>query len=175
MKIILHLDFDSYFVSAERTVNPELIGKPIAISHGGDRAAVVSISYELKKLGMHAPMPLYQIKQKVKDVIVVKPNFGLYTLLSTRVFEHLFDNYTKNIQVASIDECFLDVSDMVKDFDEARELASKIQKDLKKTFNLPASLGISNNKFVAKMCTAINKPYGITVLPKEKFLEVCGD
>ncbi len=175
MKIILHLDFDSYFVSAERTIDKSLIGKPVAVSYGGERATVLSVSYEAKKLGLRAPMPLFLAKQKIKDLTIIKPSFGLYTMLSTRVFEHLFNNYTKNVQVASIDECFLDVSDLVSNFEQAKKLSAKIQEDLIKTFDLPASFGISQNKFVAKMSTAINKPYGITVLPKENFLEVCGE
>lgn len=174
MKIIFHLDFDSYFVSAERTINKSLIGKPAVVSNGEERSIISAASYEAKKQGVYVPMPLYLAKRKVSDLIVVKPNFELYTALSSRIFENIFSNYTSLVEVTSIDECYMDVTNEVKKFPSPIEYARLIQKNILKDFGIPVSIGISNNKFVAKMSTQINKPFGITFTPSNQFLERFG-
>lgn len=174
MKIIFHLDFDSYFVSAERTINKSLIGKAAVVSNGDERSIISAASYEAKKQGIYVPMPLYLAKRKVKDLVVVKPNFELYTTLSSRIFENIFSKYSQLVEVTSIDECYMDVTNEVKKFPNPIAYAKFIQVNILKEFGIPVSIGISSNKFVAKMSTQINKPFGVTFTPAEKFLERFG-
>ena len=94
-KVIFHIDLDSYFVSAQRTVQPDLIDKPVAITTGERRSIISAASYEAKKLGVYVPMPFYKAKELVPNLIAVQPNFGLYTLLSTKLFELLSREITK--------------------------------------------------------------------------------
>ena len=174
-KVIFHIDLDSYFVSAQRTVQPDLIGKPVAITTGERRSIISAASYEAKKLGVYVPMPFYKAKELVPDLIPIKPNFGLYTLLSTKLFELLSDKITKNIEVASIDECYMDVTTIWKKYGSPFELAKHIQQLILKELKLPVSIGISSNKFVAKMSTQVNKPFGITITKPGSFIKKFGD
>lgn len=112
MKVIFHLDLDSYFVGAHRTVDPTLIGKPVVVSTRQRRSIVTAASYEAKKFGVYAPMPFYKAQELVPNLIVVEPNYTLYTVLSSKMFEYISSKYTKNIEVASIDECYIDVTDI---------------------------------------------------------------
>lgn len=163
MKVIFHLDLDSYFVSAERTINRSLIGKPAAITTGERRSIISAVSYEAKAKGVKVPMPFYKAKEICPDLIAIRPNFALYTSLSNKVFELISIQFTKNIEVGSIDECYIDVTDIWKNYGSPIALAKKMQNALMKELGLPCSIGIANNKFVAKMSTSINKPFGITV------------
>lgn len=175
MKVIFHLDLDSYFVSAQRTVDPRLNGKPVAISAGGRRSIISAASYEAKKMGVYVPMPLYRAKEACPDLVVVHPDFALYTVLSTKLFELISSKYTKNIEVASIDECYIDVTDIWPKYGSPYALAKDMQETVMKELKLPSSYGVGTNKFVAKMSTDINKPYGITVVKPEDFAKTFWD
>ncbi len=164
MKVIFHLDLDSYFVSAERTVNKDLDNKPVVVSMGERRSIVAAASYEAKAMGVYVPMPFYKAKALCEDIISVKPNFSLYTTLSGKVFELISSKYTEEIEVGSIDECYIDASDIWQKYGSPAALAKEIQNEILKVLKLPCSIGVSNNKFLAKMSTSINKPFGITVV-----------
>ena len=112
MKVILHLDLDSYFVSAERTVNKFLHGKPVAVSGGERRSIIAAASYEAKEMGVFVPMPFYKAKLLCPELIAVPANFSLYTILSEKVFELISSKFTEDIQVGSIDECYIDATDI---------------------------------------------------------------
>lgn len=170
MKIIFHLDLDCYFASAETSVNPSLKGKKVVVSGKGLRGIIAACSYEARSVGIRAAMPLYKAYELAKDIVVVKPNYELYTVLSSKLFEYISSKYTNKIEVASIDECYIDVTSLVKNYNDALVLAKKMQTNIMKDLKLPASIGISDNKFVAKMASPLNKPYGIAVLPSHDFL-----
>lgn len=174
MRIIFHLDFDAFFVSAARTIDPSLNNKPVAVAKLGHRSLISTSSYEARKLGVNAPMPLHIALKKAPNLIVIEPDFALYVLLSNKSFAHLSKNYTPLVESASIDECYLDVTDQWKKYGSIVKMAKTIQNDLLKTFKLPCSIGISNNKFVAKMATGINKPLGISLVKPGDFLKQCG-
>ena len=175
MKVIFHMDIDSYFVSASRTVDPRLKDKVVVISMGKKRSIVMAASYEAKRLGIKVPMPMHQAKRIYPKVISVKPNFPLYTHLSSKIFEHVAANYSDLLEVASIDECYIDVTKQWSKYGSPYKMAKVIQEDILKTFDIPISFGISETKFVAKMSTQINKPYGITVTAPGKFLDTFAD
>lgn len=174
MKVIFHLDLDSYFVGAHRTVDPTLIGKPVVVSTRQRRSIVAAASYEAKKFGVYTPMPFYKAQELVPNLIAVEPNYALYTVLSSKMFEYISSKYTKNIEVASIDECYIDVTDIWKKYGSPYKLAELIQNDIKKELKLDCSIGVSNNKFVAKMSTQVNKPFGITITKPGEFLKEFG-
>ncbi|WP_096386129.1 Y-family DNA polymerase [Mycoplasmopsis bovigenitalium] len=160
-KIIFHIDFDSYFASAHRVLNPQYDGKPIAISNKKlKRSIASSISYELKNKGAKTGWPIYKILEVEPNTIFIEPNFDLYINLSNKIFDFLAENYSKNIEVYSIDECWMDVSDISNE-DNAVLLAQKMQLEIKDKFRIPISIGISHNKFMAKMTTGLAKPFGI--------------
>ena len=175
MRIIFHLDLDSYFVSVHKILDKTLENKPIVISFGKRRSIVTSASYEAKAHKITVPMPFYKAKQLCPHLISVKPNFKLYDNYSKKLFNFIKKKFTKKIQISSIDECYIDVTDIWQQYRSPVKLAKKMQFEIMKNIKLPCSIGIANNKFVAKMSTQINKPFGISVTPPGQFLKRFGD
>lgn len=166
-KVIFHIDIDSFFVDSELTLRPELINEDIAISNGSNNSIVSSLSYSAKRKGAKVPMKLKDVKKKCPDIITLTPNFSLYTNISNKIYNFLISQYTNLIEIGSIDEWFMDASDIWKKYGNIFNLAKDIQKKIQSYFKLNASIGISYNKFLAKMSTDINKPFGITITKKE--------
>ncbi|WP_416738116.1 Y-family DNA polymerase [Mycoplasmopsis meleagridis] len=167
-KVIFHIDFDSYFVSAHRSIDSSLINKPVAIGRKFKRSIASSVSYELKNKGIKAGYPNYKILAIEPKTIFVNPDFALYTRISSQIFEYLFTNISNKIEIYSIDECWIDVSNLAKKNDPL-ELARKIQRNIKNLFKIPISIGISYNKFFAKMATSLAKPYGVLLIDYNNF------
>lgn len=166
-KVIFHIDIDSFFVSAELTLRQELKNQDIAISVGLDESIVSSLSYSAKRKGAKVPMKLKEVKKYCPKIIVLKPNFELYNDLSNKIYEFLKINYSPIIEIGSIDEWYVDMTNVWNKFGNLINLASDIQTKIKSNFGLDASIGISYNKFLAKMSTDLNKPKGITITRKE--------
>ncbi|VEU75451.1 DNA polymerase IV [Mycoplasmopsis maculosa] len=165
-KVIFHIDFDSYFVSAHRTVDFSLKNKPVGVGKKGSKSICSSISYELKNKGVKVAWPKFKILQYEPNTIFVEPNFDLYITLSNKIFDYISKKYSKLIEVFSIDECWLDVTDLTN-IDNSLFYANIIKKDILETFDIPISIGISYNKFLAKMSSDLAKPFGITLTKKE--------
>lgn len=159
-KIIFHVDFDSYFASAHRVLNPQYENKPIAIGKNQRRAIAASVSYELKNKGVKAGWPNFKIIEVEPKTIFIEPNFELYVNLSNKIFDFLAKKYTDKIEVYSIDECWIDMSNLCNE-KNAVYVAQKMQAQIKAKFRIPVSIGISYNKFLAKMTTDLAKPFNV--------------
>ena len=166
-KVIFHVDMNSFFASCEIAENPSLKGKKVVIAHDSldKKGIIVAASYEAKREGIYTTQPLYDAIKKVKDLIIVEPRHQLYEEYSHRFFEYFY-KLTPLCEPGSIDEAYLDVTDCVSD-NKYLELAEKIQKDILELYNLPCSIGIGPNKFLAKMGSDMKKPLGITVVRKK--------
>ena len=105
MQIIFHIDLNAFYASAETSVDPSLIGKPVVISGMNRRSIVSTASYEARKYGIHSAMPLFQAKQLCKNLIIKPVNFDLYRRLSHDFFT-IIRTYSPTIEIASIDECY---------------------------------------------------------------------
>lgn len=166
-RIIFHIDMDCYYASIEEIYNPKLAMKPLAIA--GDpksrRGVIVTCNYNARKYGIHSAMSVWEAKAKCKQLIICPPRYDEYRQISIKVFQFLL-KFSYMLQVASIDECYLDVTDKV-DLDNAREYAKRIQDELQKKFKLSCSIGISYNKFLAKMASKMKKPHGISFIDKD--------
>lgn len=172
MQIIFHIDLNAFYASAEISVDPTLEGKPLVVSGNSRRAIVSTASYEARKLGIHSAMPLFQAKQLCKDLIIRPVNFNLYKKLSNQFFE-LISSYSPLIEVASIDECYVDFSDYFINHNiHPYYLAQRIQNDVLESLNLKCSIGIAPNKFMAKMASDMKKPMGITILNKSNYKQL---
>ena len=165
-KIIFHIDMNCFFASCEIAQNPDLKGKPVVVAHDDplQRSIIVSPSYEARAYGIRAPMRVKEAFQLCKSIVVVEPDYSLYSYNSKLFYEYLL-SITKKVQMASIDEAFLDVTELNTDY---LELAERIQNDLNEKYQLPSSIGIAPNKFLAKMASDMKKPMGITVLRKRE-------
>ncbi|WLP85932.1 Y-family DNA polymerase [Mycoplasma seminis] len=168
--VIFHIDFDCYFVSAARTIQPELNNQPVAISRSSAHAIAVSVSYELRNKGVKAGMKNFEIKEIEPKTIFVASDMQLYEDLSSKIFEYIALEYSGNLQIASIDECYIDVSELIIQRRVTPiQLAQKLQRDILNKFRIPISIGISHNKFLAKMTTNISKPFGIGFTDENNF------
>ncbi len=153
---IVHCDLDTFFVSVERLLNNELMGKPILVGGFSDRAVVASCSYEARQFGVHSAMPMRLARQLCPQAIVVRGDHDQYSKFSRMVTE-IIETYTPLVEKASIDEHYLDLTGMDKYFGcwkWAQELRQRIIKET----HLPISFGLSANKTVSKIATGEAKP-----------------
>ena len=167
---ILHLDLDAFFCSVEELLDPSLKGKPFAV--GGNpqgRGVVSSCSYTARKFGVHSAMPMARALSLCPELIVIHHRHGLYGEYSNKVMD-ILRSYTPLFQQVSIDEAFLDVSDLPK---PAGVIAREIQERVDREVHLPCSLGVATNKLVAKVANDFGKsqvksgqaPHQITIVP----------
>ncbi|MFC0558144.1 DNA polymerase IV [Halalkalibacter alkalisediminis] len=165
-RLIFHLDMNSFFASVEIAHDPLLKGKPVAIAGNPEerRGIIVTSSYEARAKGVKTTMPLWQAKKLCPGLIVLKPNGDRYRVASKALFEILF-SYTPLVQQVSIDEGYLDLTSYLKEVHPVK-LAQSIQERILAELNLPCSIGIAPNKFLAKMASDMKKPNGITILRK---------
>jgi DNA polymerase-4 len=165
-RVILHVDMNSFYASVEVSYDPALKGKPLAIAGNPEerRGIIVTCSYEARAFGIKATMPLWEAKRLCPGLIIKTPNFDRYRKASLEMFEYL-RTYTPIVQPVSIDEGYVDITDCYEQ-GTPLQLAKKIQRELLEKLNLPCSIGIAPNKFLAKMASDMKKPLGITVLRK---------
>jgi DNA polymerase IV len=170
VRVIFHIDMNAFYTSVEQINNSNLKNKPIAISGKNaiyNKGVILTASYEARKMGVRSAMPVFKAKELCPQLIMVPPHFELYQEYSQKMIEFL-KTYTEQIEVASVDEAYLDVTD-VKMHPVA--LAQEIQDRLNHEIGLPSSIGIATNKFLAKMGSDMKKPMGITVLRRREIKE----
>ena len=143
-----------FFVLSKSKINPNLKGKPFAV--GGDpnqRSVVSSCSYPARKIGVHSAMPMSQAIRICPGLLIVHSGYHLYQQKSDEVME-ILRNWTPLMEQVSIDEAFLDVSDLPKN---SRDIALEIQKEINTKTLLPCSFGAASNKLVAKIANTVGK------------------
>ncbi|MFQ6791792.1 DNA polymerase IV [Thomasclavelia sp.] len=171
MQVIFHIDLNAFYANAEISRNPSLKGKPIVISGKSKRSIITTASYEARKFGIHSAMPLFQAKQLCKNLIILPADFTLYHRLSSEFFT-IIASYSEILEVASIDECYLDVTKIIEEKQiNPVILAKEIQEKVYQQLSLSCSIGIAPNKFLAKMASDMKKPMGITVLTRSNIKE----
>ncbi|WP_077213901.1 DNA polymerase IV [Bacillus dakarensis] len=165
-RVILHVDMNSFYASVEMAFDPSLKGKPLAIAGNPDerRGIIVTCSYEARSYGVKTTMPLWEAKKLCPNLIIRKPNFDRYRAVSIAMFD-LLRRYSKIVEPVSIDEGYVDITDSYE-LGSPIEIAHLIQKNLVSELDLPSSIGIAPNKFLAKMASDMKKPLGITILRK---------
>jgi DNA polymerase-4 len=169
MKTILHVDMNAYFASVEQAANPFLRGKPIAVGGGvgGKKTIVAACSYEAKARGVSNAMSAWDAHKICPDLIMVSGNMDKYIYTSSEIIK-IFREYTDRVEVFSIDECFLDVTDTEERFGGAIAIAKDIKRRIRERFHLTCSIGISFNKLLAKLAGELKKPDGLTIIRPEE-------
>jgi DNA polymerase-4 len=153
-RTILHIDLDAFFCAVEETRNPELRGKAFAVGGKPDeRGVVASCSYAARRIGVRSAMPMSKALRLSPGLIIVSSRHSLYRDVSRQVMGLLHD-LSALVEQISIDEAFLDISNIIEDPDRlARNLQARIRDELQ----LPCSIGIASNKLVAKIATEVGK------------------
>ena len=165
-RVIFHIDMNSFYASVEQSHNPELKRKAIAIAGNPKerRGIIVTCSYEARAHGIYTTMQVHEAKRKYPELLLLPPNFERYRAASKAMFE-LLRSYTDLVEPVSIDEGYVDVTELTEQR-HALEIADEIQRRLLSELDLPCSIGIAPNKFLAKTASDMKKPMGITVLRK---------
>lgn len=163
-KVIMHVDLNCFFARCEQIKDPSLNGKPVMIGGFGRRGVVSTCSYEARKYGVHSGMPSFKAIELCPQIIIKPGDYHYYSLMSKEFFAFCH-TYTSKVEAASIDECFMDITDVIKNKD-VNNFLKKFQKDLFNKTKLMCSIGVGPTRFLAKMGSDYKKPMGITIMRK---------
>ncbi len=162
-KYIMHVDMDAFYASIEQRDNPEYRNKPLIVG-GKTRGVVSTCSYEARKFGVHSAMPIFEAKRKCPQGIFISPRGKVYAEVSRQIHA-ILQNYSPLVEMASIDEAYLDITGLENLFGTPLEIARVLQKEIyTKTDGLTCSIGIAPIKFLAKIASDERKPHGIFMI-----------
>ena len=167
-RTILHLDLDAFFCAVEETQNPNLRGKAFAV--GGkpnERGVVASCSYAARKMGVRSAMPMSRAIRLCPGLIIVSSRHRIYGEVSQQVME-ILHNTSGLMEQISIDEAFLDISDIR---DDSERVARGLQARIRSELHLPSSIGIASNKLVAKIATEVGKALALNRIKAQGLAE----
>lgn len=164
-RVVFLVDMNAFFISCEMSRNPALKGKPAAVA--GDPKSrtgiILAANYDARAFGVKTTMLLHEALRLCPGLVLVPPTHGLYEAKSKEVMQ-ILSRYTPVMQQNSIDEAWLDLTGCEGLFGEPVRIARRIMDDIIRELDLWCSIGISENKFLAKMASEIKKPLGITEL-----------
>jgi DNA polymerase-4 len=172
-RVIAHVDMDAFFVSVELLRRPELHGRPVVVATGTDpnaRGVVMAANYEARRFGVHSALPLAIAHRRCPQMVLVPRDMSRYSEVSRAVMG-LLRRYSDAVEVAGLDEAYLDLSDSPVPKARGRHLKAEMLEET----GLVCSVGIAPNKLVAKIASDLDKPDGFCVLSSEMMLEAVGD
>ena len=172
MRDVLHCDLNNFYASCECLVNPDLQGKAVAVGGSPEdrHGVIVASNYKAKSFGIRCGVTVYQAYKLCPDVAICPPNFALYNEMSQKV-RNIYAEYTDQVEVFSIDECWLDVTHS-KIFGSPKEIADKIRQRVKDEVGLTISVGVSFNKTFAKIGSDLKKPDATTEITINNYKNV---
>ena len=169
---IAHMDCDSFYASVEKRDYPELVDKPVIIG-GGRRGVVSTACYIARIRGVHSAMPMYRALKLCPDAVIIKPRMKLYAEVSLEIRKMMLE-LTPAVEPISLDEAFLDLGGTQRLHKKPPAvLLAELTNRIKNELGLTGSIGLSHNKFLAKVASDLNKPNGFSIIGKqetEKFL-----
>lgn len=160
---ILHLDMDAFYASVEEQDNPRLKGKPVIVGGTSSRGIVTTANYEARKYGIHSAMPIYIAKKRCPKGCFIPTRMERYKEVSREIFG-ILHTFTDLIEPLSIDEAYIDISHINRN---PLTIVKEIKKKVETSTGLTMSVGISYNKFLAKLASDWNKPNGVKVITKD--------
>jgi len=160
-RIILHLDLDAFFAQVEEVANPLLQGKPIfVVGHSMTSGVVLTANYEARKYGVKTGMSLRDAKNLCPFALLVPADCSKYSDTAEQIFAYLV-TYTPLVEVFSIDEAFMDLTDTYSFWGTPERIAQRVKRWVLESFHLTLSIGIAPNKLLAKLASDRNKPNGL--------------
>lgn len=169
-QIIIHIDMDAFYAAVEERDNEELKGKPLIIgSLPNERGVVCTCNYEARKYGIHSAMNIKEAYNRCPKAIFMRPNFYKYKNISNKI-HNIWKEYSGKIEYISLDEGYIDLTDEVKNFEEAIKIAQIIKERIKKELRLTCSAGIGYSLMSAKISSEENKPNGLFCIMNKKEL-----
>lgn len=171
---IAHMDCDAFYASVEKRDDPDLAGKPVIIG-GGKRGVVSTACYIARVRGVHSAMPMFQALRLCPDAVVIRPRMEHYVAVSKQIRGFMQD-LTPSVEPLSLDEAFLDMTGTEKlhHAPPAVTLAGLVKR-MQDELGLTGSIGLSHNKFLAKVASDLDKPRGFSVIGKAETAEFLAD
>ncbi|MBT5073510.1 MAG: DNA polymerase IV [Kordiimonadaceae bacterium] len=162
---IAHIDCDAFYASVEKRDNPDLNSKPLIIG-GGRRGVVSTCCYIARTYGVKSAMPMFKANKLCPSAVVLPPDMNKYSAVSKEIRKY-FDQLTPSVEPISIDEAFLDLSGTEKLHGmPPSKLLSQTAKKISDQVGITVSVGLSYNKFLAKLASDLDKPNGFSVIGK---------
>ena len=172
-RAIVHVDMDAFYASVECLGKPELQGRPVIVGGLGPRGVVATANYKARVFGVHSAMPMSRARRLCPHAEFIRPRMKVYQQTSMKIFR-VFKDFTPVIEGLSLDEAFLDVTSSLRLFGGVEEIGLQVKQDILEKTGLTASVGISHNKFLAKLASDAQKPDGlVTIRPGDvsRFLD----
>lgn len=167
--MILHIDMDAFFAAVEQRDNPALKNKPVIVAGNSKRSVVSTASYEARKFGIRSAMPVFEAKLKCSGLIIVPGNMKKYKTDSKKIMD-ILSRFSPLVEQVSIDEAFIDITGCERLFGSPGNMARTIKDQIWEELSLTSSIGIAPTKFLSKIASDMNKPDGLTVIPKSEAL-----
>lgn len=165
---IIHIDADCFYAAIEMRDNPELRGIPMAVGGSAERRGVLTTcNYDARAYGVRSAMPTAHALRLCPQLTVVPPQMHKYREAS-KVMRGIFANFTEVIEPLSLDEAYLDVSEVSDEELTATRIAKAIRQQVREELDITVSAGVSVNKFIAKVASDWKKPDGLTVVPPDE-------
>lgn len=170
---IAHVDCDAFYATIEKRDDPSLADRPVIVG-GGKRGVVAACCYVARTFGIRSAMPMFEALRKCPDAIVIKPNMAKYVKAGREVRNAMFA-LTPLVEPLSIDEAFLDLTgtERLHGMSAARVLA-RFAQQVQRDIGITVSIGLSANKFLAKIASDMDKPRGFAVLGQSEAVEFLG-
>lgn len=171
---IAHIDCDSFYASVEKRDDPSLANKPVVVG-GGRRGVVMAACYVARRFGVRSAMPMYQALRACPDAVVIRPNMEKYACVGQEVRD-MMRGLTPLVEPISIDEAFLDLSgtERLHNGCPARTLAGFVR-HVEAKVGITVSVGLSHNKFLAKLASGLSKPRGFQVIGRAETADFLHD
>jgi DNA polymerase IV len=161
---IAHVDCDAYYASVEKRDRPELAHEPLIVGHPGGRGVVTTACYVARTFGVRSAMPMFQALELCPHATVIAPDMGKYKRVSDEI-RGIFLSATDRIEPLSLDEAYLDLGDEHRaEAPSATEALAVVAKRVENEIGITVSIGLSCNKFLAKLASELNKPRGFSVI-----------
>lgn len=171
---IAHLDCDAFYAAIEKRDNPALRDKPVIVG-GGKRGVVATACYIARTYGVHSAMPMFQALKKCPNAVVVKPGTGDYGAAARQIRQEM-QALTPLVQPLSIDEAFLDLTGTEKLHGTAPAITlAALALRLEQQVGITVSIGLSHNKFLAKLASDLDKPRGFAIIGKAETVSFLAD
>lgn len=175
-RIILHIDFDSFFASVEQQLNPKFRGKPLGVTAANGRTCIIASSREAKRLGIGTGSRTFDAIKICPSIILIPSHFLKYWEISKK-FLKICSQYSPYVELFSLDEVFMDITSTIHLFGSTENIIKIIKRRIRDEIGecVTVSVGISHNKLLAKLASGQNKPDGIGIIKEKDISRIFND